>query len=142
MTVRKTKVLLVEDELADIEFTQYAFERGELDHMLTVCQTGQAAVEVLRETLGTPDFPDLVLLDVNLPDMTGMDVLGQIRSDEGTRKLPVIVLSTSNFSGDVDSAYNRLANAYVRKPIRLAGFEDLVRAIEYFWFGQAILPSK
>ncbi len=142
MTVRKTRVLLVEDELADIEFTQYAFDRGALDHTLTVSQTGQGAIEVLQQTLGTPDFPELVLLDVNLPDMTGMDVLDQIRSDADTRKLPVIVLSTSNFSGDVESAYNRLANAYVRKPVRLAGFEDLVQAIEHFWFGQAILPSK
>ncbi len=139
---RSTRILLVEDEPADIEFTQYAFDRSEFDHELTVCQTGRTALEHIRVTCGTPSRPDLVLLDVNLPDMTGMNVVEAIRTDPSTVSLPIIVLSTSNYGADVQAAYAAHANAYVQKPERLAGFEDLVRSIEHFWFGRAILPSN
>lgn len=139
---RATRILLVEDELADVEFTQYALDRGSLAHDLTVSPTGGSALDHIYDTQGTDDFPDLVLLDVNLPDMTGMEVVAAIRSDPMTASLPVIVLSTSNYAADVESAYAAHANAYVQKPARLAGFEDLVRSIEQFWFDQAILPSN
>ena len=141
MRNRATKVLLVEDEAADIEFTQYAFDRGSLEHHLTVCRTGRQAVEHVDRTSGTDEFPDIVLLDVNLPDMTGMEVIDAIRSDRSNMSIPIIVLSTSSYGADVHASYRSSANAYVQKPLRLAAFEELVHAIELFWFGQAILPS-
>lgn len=139
---RATRVLLVEDEAADIEFTQYAFDGGALDHQLTVCQTGRKAVEHVARTKGTDDYPDLVLLDINLPDMTGIEVIEAIRQDPSNGCLPIIVLSTSSYGADVLESYRSSANAYVQKPLRLAAFEELVRSIELFWFDQAILPSR
>lgn len=138
---RTTRVLLIEDEPADVEFTQYAFDRGTLNHQLTVCQTGQVAIDRLHRTAGTDAFPELILLDVNLPDITGIELLNVIRDIPASKFTPIIVLSTSKYSDDVLAAYSQQANAYVQKPLRLAGFEDLVQSIEQFWFGQAILPS-
>lgn len=130
--------MLVEDELHDIEFTQYAFDRGDLVHELAVCQTGRAAIEHVRDTLNTELFPDLVLLDVNLPDMMGIDVVDEMRA---IAYVPVIMLSTSSYNLDVVTSYGASANAYVQKPARLAGFESLVRSIELFWFSEALLPA-
>lgn len=138
---RTTRVLLIEDEPADIEFTQYAFDRGTLNHQLHVCRSGQLALDFLQRSAGTDDFPELILLDVNLPDVTGIDLLQQIRGLPSSLLTPVVVLSTSNYGADVLAAYTQQANAYVQKPLRLTEFENLVRTIEEFWFGQAILPS-
>lgn len=138
---RSTRVLLIEDEAADIEFTEYAFDRGELNHQLVVCRTGQLALDTLSQTVDTDDFPEIILLDVNLPDISGIELLQQIRELPGCSLTPIVVLSTSKYSADVLAAYKRQANAYVQKPLRLDGFEALVHTIEAFWFGQAILPS-
>ncbi len=135
---RPTRILLVEDEPADVEFTRYAFARGRLDHEITVCMTGRTALDHLG---ATDVLPDLILLDLALPDMTGLDVIEEIRADPDLTAVPVIVLSTSSVERDVLALYRAHANAYVQKPLRLAGLEEFVRSLETFWFGSAILPG-
>jgi CheY-like chemotaxis protein len=138
---RPNRILLIEDEQADAEFTTYAFDHGALNHELTVRATGSASLEFLIEAAKSVTLPDIVLLDVNLPDMTGMEVLATIRATPELTHLPVIVLSTSSYSRDIYDMYAGHANAFVQKPHRLSGFESLVHAIEQFWLSAALLPT-
>lgn len=84
--------------------------------------------------------PDLVLLDLNLPKLSGVEVLGAIRADEGLRKLPVVILTTSDAESDVVRSYEVGANCYVTKPVGIEAFQRIVRSVENFWFTVVRLP--
>ena len=105
---------------------------------LTIAQTGEEALEQLQS--GRP-LPGLVLLDLNLPGVSGRDVLDRIRADQRLAELPVVVLSTSNAPADIAFAYGHRANAYVRKPNGFEALSGVARAIRDFWLRTATLPS-
>lgn len=132
------RILLIEDLAADAVLLREALNDAGLGDDLIHAYDGRQALDVLQG--GTP-LPQLVLLDLDLPGISGRDVLGIIRRDPRLQELPVVVLSTSAAPSDISFAYGNKANAYVRKP---NGFRDLSRvadAIRDFWVRTATLPS-
>ncbi len=136
-------ILLVEDNPGDVVLTREALKTAKIENHLHVVGDGEEALQFLSRTDGFADAPrpDLVLLDLNLPKLSGPQVLSSIKSDADLRSIPVIVLSTSDNPDDVSRSYHLYANCYVCKPDELSNFRDLVRKIDDFWFGTAKLPE-
>jgi two-component system response regulator len=136
------EILLVEDSPGDVLLTKEAFERGRLANTLHVVDRGEDALAFLYRVGAHVDAPrpDLILLDVNLPGISGLDVLERIKSDEDLCSIPVVVLTTSSADEDVLSAYRHHANAYVRKPVEFPQFLATVREVGDFWLTIVTLP--
>jgi two-component system response regulator len=133
---RGKEILLVEDSPDDAELTQLALEDGGLlNHVIWV----KDGVEALEHLLGVDEtgalrpLPQLVLLDLNMPRMTGLEVLRRMRSEERTRLLPVVILTTSREDADVIAGYRLGANSYVRKPVDFEQFTEAVRQLRLYW---------
>lgn len=138
------EILLVEDSRADIRLTKEAFEHSKLPVSVTVTTDGQEAVDYLfkQGNHGKAPAPDLILLDLNIPKIDGRSVLKMVKEDEILRRIPVIVLTTSQNDEDLVTAYDYHANAYLVKPISFHDFETLVRRICDFWIEAVALPEK
>jgi two-component system response regulator len=129
------QILLVEDNPDDVTFTQRAFSKNNFDNKIIVASDGVAAMELLlpEEEGKAPLRPTLVLLDINLPRLSGLEVLRRLRSEASTRLLPIIMLTTSNDARDVISSYEFGANSFVRKPVAFDDFLQAVKALGEFW---------
>jgi chemotaxis family two-component system response regulator Rcp1 len=140
---RRPDILMVEDNPADIRLAQEAFRNRGTHHTLNVARDGVEALDYLKQRGKFPNAirPDLVLLDLNLPRMSGREVLAEIKADPGLMRIPVIVLTTSRATTDIQNAYDQHANCYVVKPTDLDEFLDAVRSIEDFWLKAATLPA-
>lgn len=137
------EILLIEDNLADIRLTQEALAEGPVGARLRVARDGVEALSILRgegESAAEP-LPELILLDLNLPRKDGRELLAEIKEDPKLRRIPVLVLTTSQSAQDVAMCYDLHANCYLTKPVQLDQFVALVRAIGEFWFGVAVLSS-
>jgi CheY-like chemotaxis protein len=132
------RILLVEDISSDALLLYEALRDAGLGEDLVLAHDGQEALDLLHG--GTP-LPQLVLLDLNLPRVSGRQVLDEIRGDPRLHDLPVVVLTTSLSPADVSFAYSHLANAYVRKPNGFEALAGVARAIRDFWVRSATLPS-
>jgi two-component system, response regulator len=129
-------ILLVEDNDDDEELTLRALEKQAITNDVVVARTGEEAIDLLFGTGGARRErirPQVVLLDLNLPKMNGLDVLRRIRAERETRHLPVVVLTSSKEDEDVLSSYSLGANAYVRKPVDFGQFSEAVRTLGRFW---------
>ena len=136
-------VLLVEDNPGDVRLVEEAFRKVDSETALLVVSDGRAALDVMAgrgEYADTPQ-PDLVLLDLNLPRLDGGKLLAELKADPDVRRIPVVVLTSSQMPEDVVRAYDRHANAYLTKPVDPAEFIDAIEAIERFWLGTAELPG-
>jgi CheY-like chemotaxis protein len=132
------RILLVEDISADAILLREALvDAGLADH-LEVARDGREALEILGRQ---GPLPQLVLLDLNLPRLSGQEVLDTIRADPRLDTMPVVVLSTSNSPADIDFAYAHRANAYVRKPNGFEALAAVARSLRDFWTRTASLPS-
>ncbi len=136
------EILLAEDNPGDVRLLREAFEVTRIETTFHVVNTGEDAEDFLK---GRGDhegasLPDIVLLDLNLPGKDGYDVLEVIREDERLQSLPVLILTSSTAEEDVRRCYAADANAYLTKPTGMEDFQDVVRAVERFWFRQARLP--
>jgi CheY-like chemotaxis protein len=130
-------ILLVEDNPGDVRLTQKMFAKSGFPHSLRWEPDGERALEAL----GRGPLPDLILLDLNLPRMDGMEFLQSVKSEPRLRSIPVLVLSTSRAAEDVLGSYDRHANCYISKPADAAGYDAVVRAIVDFWLRTAKLPA-
>ncbi|WP_199423753.1 response regulator [Actinotalea solisilvae] len=137
-------VLLVEDDPGDVLMTREAFAENKVANRLAVVSDGVSALEFLRKEGEHADAPtpDLVLLDLNLPRMDGRQVLAAMKSDDELRRIPVVVLTTSEAEEDVLRSYSLHANAYVTKPVDFDRFIDVVRQIDDFFVSVVRLPSR
>jgi CheY-like chemotaxis protein len=135
-------VLLVEDNPGDVRLTQEVLRESPVEVEVTVAGDGEEALAYMRsrDARGGRPAPRLVLLDLNLPRKSGLEVLAECKADPKLRRIPVIVLSGSSSGRDVETAYDLHANAYVPKPLDLADFMSALRAIEGFWLELATLP--
>lgn len=138
------EILLVEDNAGDVRLTQEALAEAKVPNRLHVVPDGIAALQFLKKEKRDADnpTPDLVLLDLNIPKMSGFEVLEQIKSDPNLRRIPVIVLTSSKADGDVLRCYSNYANAYVTKPADLNQYFSVVEIIDEFWLSTARLPGK
>jgi CheY-like chemotaxis protein len=141
---RPAEILLVEDSPADIVLTREIFEESRIMANLHVVEDGQSAMDFLHRAAGYENAitPDLILLDLNLPKKGGIEVLQEIKDDPDLRRIPVVMLTTSDDERDVLKSYNRYANSYITKPIDFEQFTQVVRALEDFWFSIVRLPSR
>ena len=135
-TVRPVEILLVEDNDVDIELTREALRESKLSNHLNVVEDGEEALKYLKGEAPFHNFPkpDLILLDLNLPNMDGREVLAEIKKDENLRRIPVVVLTVSKDEQDILSVYNLHANCYITKPVDFEQFTSIVKSIENFWF--------
>ena len=126
-------ILLVEDNPDDEMLTLRALERSDVRNPVVVARDGVEALDYLAGDAGNGPLPALVLLDLNLPRIDGLEVLRRVRASRSTRFMPVVVLTSSREEEDVLSSYSGGANAYVRKPVRFADFLEAVNALGMFW---------
>ncbi|MEO1623635.1 MAG: response regulator [Bacteroidota bacterium] len=132
-------IILAEDNIADVELTKIAFSEVPLPLEVVHVSDGQELLEYVRkEPLGNIA---LILLDLNMPRMGGIDVLKYFYEDQHFKKLPVVVLSSSMHERDVQTCYEYGANAYVCKPIDMEQFSTAIRNIAYFWGSINVLPT-
>jgi two-component system, chemotaxis family, response regulator Rcp1 len=137
-------ILLVEDNPADVRLTREALKECKLLNKLSVVTDGVEAMEYMRQKgkYAGEALPDLVLLDLNLPKKDGREVLAEIKQDPDLKKIPVVILTTSNAEKDVLMSYNHHANCYITKPVDLDQFVTVVKSIENFWLTIVKLPAK
>ena len=142
-TQKATTILLIEDNPGDVRLTQEAFKEGSKNVSLDVVMDGVEAINYLYKNGSYSDkkSPDLILLDLNLPKMDGREVLQKVKSDDNLRRIPIIVLTTSDADQDILKSYNLHVNCYLNKPVDFDKFFDIIQKIEDFWLTTAILPS-
>jgi len=131
-------LLLVEDNPDDVELTRRAFARSNIINQLVVVRDGAEALDYLfakgvHSDRDAADLPHAILLDLNLPNVSGLNVLRRIRSTEATRRLPVIILTTSTEESDIVSSYDLGANSYIRKPVDFVQFVEAARQLGLYW---------
>jgi two-component system response regulator len=131
-------ILLVEDNADDEELTLLAFRRSRIANELAVVRDGQEALDWLfaegaHVSRNGAQLPELVLLDLKLPRVSGLEVLRRLRADARTKYLPVVVLTSSNEEEDILRSYDRGANSYVRKPVDFAGFSEALQQLQMYW---------
>jgi chemotaxis family two-component system response regulator Rcp1 len=138
------EILLVEDNPGDVRLTIEAFKEGKVLNRVNVVDNGVDALAYLRREGRFADAPrpDLILLDLNLPKKNGRTVLAEIKEDPQLKRIPVVVLTTSQAEEDILSSYDLHANSYVTKPVGLDQFIDVVKSIEDFWIVVARLPPR
>ena len=143
-SVRPIEILLVEDNPGDVRLTQEALRETKLRIELNVAENGEAAIDFLRQKgqHAQAPRPDLILLDLNLPLKNGMEVLSEIKTDPDLKRIPVVILTTSQAEEDIIKAYNLNANCYVTKPVDMDQFIKVVTSIESFWFTIVRLPER
>lgn len=144
-SLQPVKILLVEDNLQDIEIARRAFAKGRVKNELVVVRDGQEALDYLyrqgkyKDPASSPR-PGMILLDLNLPKVGGMEVLQQIKKDEALKSIPVIVLTASPREEDVVRTYNLGVNTYIQKPVEFDNFMRVVHAVQEYWIVIASLP--
>lgn len=136
-------VLLVEDDPGDVLMTREALADSKLLNELAVANDGEEAIEYLRAAAdtGTPKKPDLILLDLNLPRKDGRELLAEIKQNPDLKRIPVVVLTTSEAEQDILKTYDLHANCYITKPVDLDKFVTIVKGLEEFWLSIVKLPS-
>ncbi len=131
-------ILLVEDNVEDVELTIMALEEANVGNRIVVTRDGEAALDYLYGTgpyagRDSSILPQVVLLDLKMPKVDGLDVLRRIRSDERTSRLPVVILTTSDEQSDKIASYEHHANSYIRKPVGFDQFAEAVRQVGAYW---------
>jgi CheY-like chemotaxis protein len=131
-------ILLVEDNPSDVGLTQRAFEKHHIHNDLVVAEDGQEALDYLfgcgaYAGRDTSVMPAVILLDLKLPKVDGLEALRRIRGNDLTKRLPVVVLTSSREEEDVAMSYDLGANSYIRKPVDFQQFAEAVRALDLYW---------
>jgi CheY-like chemotaxis protein len=144
MISRPLEILLVEDNPGDVRLTIEVFKEDKMYNSMNVAEDGVEAMAFLRQQGKYADVPrpDLVLLDLNLPRKDGREVLAEIKADENLRRIPVVILTTSQAEEDILKTYDLHANCYITKPVSLDQFIKVVKYIEDFWLTIVKLPKE
>jgi two-component system, chemotaxis family, response regulator Rcp1 len=138
------EILLVEDNPGDVRLIKEVFKDAKIYNSMQVAYDGEAAMEILRREgeYANAAFPDLILLDLNLPKKDGREVLREIKGDKRLKCVPVVILTTSNAEEDLIETYKMNANCYITKPVDLDQFINVVKSIENFWLSIVKLPTR
>ena len=140
---KEIKILLVEDNEGDIVLTIQALKKANVANGFSVVRDGDEALKYLRKIgeFENAVTPDLILLDINLPKIDGMEVLAEIKKDENLKIIPVVMLTTSDSENDIVKSYNNHANCYITKPVDFNKFMEVVQMIKDFWISIVKLPK-
>jgi CheY-like chemotaxis protein len=141
---RPMEILLVEDGLLDARVTIESLRGAGIQHRLTLVRDGQEALDFLHRErhFARAPRPDLILLDLNLPRKSGMDVLGELREDSELKDIPVVVLTASEAAEDRAQCELLEVDSYITKPVNLEKFLAVVKQLKRFWLDDVILPSS
>jgi len=137
------KILLVEDNPGDVRLTLEALKEGKVNNDINVVNDGVEALAFLRKEgqYANTQRPDVILLDLNLPKKDGYEVLAEIKQDSDLKRIPVVILTTSEAERDILQTYYMHANCYITKPVDLDQFITVVKSIETFWLNVVKLPA-
>ena len=141
---RRWEILLIEDNPADIRLTQEALRGLQLEHRLQVAKDGVSALAYLSGIFSgrTGSRPDIILLDLNLPRLSGLEVLAAIKASDDLKSIPVIIMSSSASEIDIQTAYRLNANCYTQKPMEIDRFFEVMKSIRNFWLETVRLPDS
>lgn len=143
---REARILLVEDNPADQEIARRVLGASKRRCQLVIAGDAEAAIEYLSESLASPvqaeRLVDLILLDLNMPRMGGMEFLEHRRDSPALREVPVIIVSTSARSGDVRQAFRLGCASYIQKPADVPRFAELLESVFEYWFDSVLLPTR
>ncbi len=144
MNMQPIEILMVEDSPADVELAKEAFEEGKILNNFHYVTDGEKALDYLyrRNAYVNAVRPDIIILDINLPKVNGLDVLKEIKTNVDLKEIPVVMLTTSGNQDDINSSYKNYANSYIRKPIGLEKFIQALAVFEEFWFQIVKLPTR
>ncbi len=134
-------ILLVEDNSADARLIKEFLGETDAVNKLHIQHDGMKAMEYLNQCKEDDYYPQLVLLDLNLPRKGGIEVLKEIKGDKDLRKLPVIILTTSTAREDIKECYDNYANCYITKPVEFDEFANTIDLVKNFWLNMAVLPK-
>ena len=137
--MNEIKILLVEDNEGDVLLTREALKESRIKNEMTVAINGELALSMLSDGSA---LPDLILLDINLPKIDGLEVLTKIKTSDRLKIIPVIMLSTSSAEKDILASYANHANCFITKPVDLPRFMEMIRTIEDFWIRLVNLPQQ
>jgi two-component system, chemotaxis family, response regulator Rcp1 len=139
---RPVEILLVEDNPGDVRLTLEAFKEARLANRLSVVGDGVEALAYLRREgkFASAVRPDMILLDLNLPKKSGLEVLADVKVDDKLRRTPVVILTTSQAEQDISRSYDLYANCYITKPVGFEEFMNVIKSIEEFWLATVQLP--
>lgn len=146
-TSKEKPILVIEDNQMDFEIINRSFKKIGFTQPVLHSPNGSEALDYLFRKKKYDDvsrYPDpaLILLDLDMPKVTGYQVLSRLKADENLKAIPVVILTTSRFEKDVCACYKAGANSYIQKPIGLKGFEKVARSINDYWFGTSFLYSN
>lgn len=140
--IQPINIFLVEDNEADVDLVKFCLKKNKLDVDLSVYGNGQDALERLFDENTNSPQPDIILLDINLPGMSGIDVLQKIKENDKTKVIPTVMLTSSKHDEDVIKSYTYHANCYLQKPLDLTSFQNIITTFEQFWLTIVTLPKK
>jgi CheY-like chemotaxis protein len=131
-------ILLVEDNMSDIGLTQRAFQKNGIGNKLVIAEDGQEALDYLfgagaHAGRNMAEMPMLILLDLKLPRIEGLDVLRRLRADSRTRRIPVVILTSSSEEQDIAAGYDLGTNSYIRKPVDFHQFAEVIKQLGMYW---------
>ena len=145
--MERKMILLVEDNPDDEALTLRALKKNNIGNELVVVRDGAEALDFLfcrgsYADRDQHDLPQVILLDLKLPKIDGLEVLRRIRGNESTRLLPVVILTSSKEEGDLALSYDCGANSYIVKPVSFVGFLEVIKQIEGYWFSLNVSPAE
>jgi CheY-like chemotaxis protein len=140
--MKMINILLVEDNEGDVLLTMEAFEESKIVNKITAIKDGKEAINYFEALTNKGEIPHLVLLDINLPKVSGHEVLMYIKNNERFKSIPVIILTTSSSEKDILQSYKNHVNCYITKPIDVSDFMKAIMKIEDFWINIVSIPVK
>lgn len=140
-------LLLVEDNEDDIEITLRAFKKADININISVVNDGQATLDFLYnrtpyEDKATHPRPNVILLDINMPKLSGFDVLDQLKKDPDYKTIPVVILTSSKNEEDIVKSYNGGASSYIKKPVKYEDFENVTKTFLDYWKNINVFPKQ
>ncbi len=138
------EILLIEDNEGDIILTKKAFKKGKIANNLNICRNGKEGLDFLFKRNGHENArtPDLILLDLNMPEVSGQEVLEEIKKDDELKVIPVIILTTSTSDEDILKSYQLHASGFIKKPVDFSQFGKIIMHIQDYWFTVIKFPPK